>query len=137
MKKVILAIVTVILAQTTFAADLYCGASTEKTPGSQVYDKLIFLEKIDTHKTTLKFILEDGTLINSDALTPDLLNKVIDGSSVISISFYENRPQLFTGRVKRNEKNEIKYNDISISSSFNGNNLMHIADGISLFCREM
>lgn len=137
MKSIFLAITASILSQTILASELYCGANIERDPGTQIYNKLIFWEKMDTTKSMLKFLLVDGTLINSDDLTPALLNKVVDGSLAISVSFTENRPQLFLGRVKRNEKNEIHFLNMAISSSFKSESSLLIANDASLLCREM
>ena len=137
MKRIILAITAFVLSQAALASELYCGANIEQDPGTQIYNKLVFWEKMDTVKSIIKFLLTDGTLIKSDDLTTVQLEKIVDGSLAISISFTENRPQLFLGKVKRNEKNEIRFVSVALSSSFNSNSPMLIANDASLLCREM
>jgi len=137
MKKIILIIATSILSQAALASELYCGANVEQNLGSQIYNKLVFWEKMDTSKSTVRFLLADGTLVKSDDLTPALLDKVVDGTLAISISFTEKRPQLFLGKVKRNQSNGIQFVDMALSSSLNDNSPMLIANGASLLCREI
>lgn len=141
MKKYLLALVVGLLSQATMAADLYCGANIEEIPGSQIFNKLIFWDKTDTTKPNLRFLLADGTLIKSEEFTPSVMEKIVDGTLAMSISFNETRPTLFLGKVKRNEKNEIAFIDTVLSSSLKGNGtssgIMLIAHGATLSCLEL
>lgn len=118
------------------AADLYCGANVEQVPGSQVYNRLVFWEKIDTTKPTSHYLLADGTLIKASELTPESLSKIVDGTLALSISFVEGRTQLFLGKVERTESGEIKFTDMAIASSFNGDSPLLVANGAALLCKE-
>lgn len=137
MKKYFLTIAVSVLTQAAFASDLYCGAGAEQIPGSQIYNKLIFWEKVNTAVPYISFLIADGTFIGPKDINPKNLEKVIDGTLAMSISFIENRPQLFLGKVKRNENNEIKFTDMAMASSLNGNSPMLIANSISLVCKEL
>ncbi len=138
MKRIIVTIAATVLSQAVFASELYCGANIEQNLGSQVYNKLVFWEKADSTKPALRFLLTDGTLIKADnTLTPDQLNTISDGSLAINISFIANRTQLFLGKVKRNEKNEINFVDMASTGSINGNSLILVANGAVLECLEM
>lgn len=137
MKKYLLTVAISILSQAAFASDLYCGANVEEIAGSQVYNKLVFWEKTETTKSTVRFLLADGTFVKAEELTPVSLEKIVDGTTAMSISFTENRPQLFLGKVKRNENNEIRFTDLAMASSFNGNSPMLIANGVSLLCNAL
>lgn len=136
MKRASTILAMILGSQVVSAADLYCGANVEQVPGSQVYNKLVFWEKIDTTKPTSHYLLADGTLIKASELTPESLAKIIDGTLALSISFIEGRPQLFLGKVKRNESGEVKFTDIAMASSFNGNSHLLVANGAALLCKE-
>lgn len=136
MKKTLLTVLAVILGSQANAADLYCGASVEKDPGSHVYNKSVFWEKADTAKPTVHFLLADGTQVKSDELTPESYAKVIDGTLALGISFTEGRTQLFVGKVKRNKENQIQYADMAMAGSFNGNSSFLNANGAVLMCKE-
>ncbi len=137
MKNLLIAILTVMSAQIASAADIYCGANVETTPGSQIYNKLLFWEKVDLSKPNFYFLLKDGTLLSRDTLTPDQLAKVVNGSIVLSVSFSDQKPQLFAGKVKRNAKNEIGYTDVAIANSYQGVTPFLLANGVAMMCREL
>ncbi len=136
MKKYLLTLAVTILSQAAFASELYCGANSEKVPGSQVYDQLLFWEKANPTKSTVRFLLSDGTLLKIEEATPEVIAKVVDGTTAMSITFVENRPQLFTGKVKRNERSEMQFTNMAMAGSFNGNSPMLIANGVILTCKE-
>lgn len=136
MKKLIATVLTMMVAQTTFAADLYCGASAESTPGSNVYNKSIFMEKIDSEKALMRFLLADGTLVRVEEMTQEKLAKIVDGTKVMSVSFSEGKPSLFIGTVTR-KNNEINYTSTAHAISLDGKGTMLLANQISLFCKEL
>lgn len=138
MKKTILTTLVVILgASFAQAGDLYCGANTEKVPGSQTYDKLVFWEKMDTAKTKTLFILKDGTVIHSENLTLELMAQIADGATNLGVSFPQGKPQLFIGKVKRNKSNEIQTEHLAMAGTLDeSKSPMLLANGVSLLCRE-
>lgn len=137
MKKTLLTSLATILGYLSAnAADLYCGANAEQVPGSQVYNKPIFWEKMDTaKKPTMSFVLADGTVIKSDELTSESFAKISDGDTALGVSLTEGKPQLFIGKVKKSER-QIAYTNMAMAGSFNGNSPLLIANGVSLLCKE-
>lgn len=137
MKKAILATLMMMTAQTTFAADVYCGASVESKPGSQQYDKPVFYEKADVNgKQKMYFLLKDGSVITSETLTPEILQKITTGTRVLSVSFTNGKSSLFSARIKRTEKKGIEYKNMAMAIPMNGTTGILIANDVSLFCME-
>ena len=137
MKTVLLMLATTLLAQAAFAADLYCGASVEKIPGSQAFNKLLFWEKTDVTKPQIRFLMADGSVLKADGQSTSQVDKVVDGSLALIISSVENRPQLSLAYVKRDEKNQIGFTAMAIANSSKDSNIMLMANGAVLICREM
>ncbi len=137
MKKAIFTVLALTLAaQLASAGELHCGASVESTPGSEIYNKVVFWEKADTSKSIVRFLLKDGTLLKSEELTPEAYALVGDGTLAMSISFNQERPQLFSGKVKRNGK-DLSFTSKAMATSLNSNSPLLIANDVSLICKEM
>lgn len=133
MKKLILA--SLFIAPSAFAAELHCGASVESVPGSNVYDKTIFWEKITDQKPTLRFLLPDGSVIRADEMNAETQAKITDGSKAIAISFSEGRPSLFLAKVKRKD-GAINYENMAVAMSLEGRKVFLMSNEISLSCME-
>lgn len=136
MKKIIGMVITVLVSKMALA-DMYCGANIEKEPGSQIYNKLVYWEKTETLKPSTRFLLQDGTLIRSETMTPELLAKVVDGTLALSVSFFEGRAYLVSGITKRAENNEVRFINTAIASSLDGKSTILVANGASFLCKEM
>ena len=138
MKHSIMTTLTIILAaQLVQATELYCGANVEQQPGSQIYNKLLFWEKVSSPTHIVRFALADGSIINSENLTPELLEKISDGTQVFGISFSEDRPQLFIAKVKKISTQQISYTDVALANSLDSKNALLMANGATLLCKEM
>lgn len=138
MKKAILTtIASLLAAQIVHAGELYCGANIEQTPGSQVYNKLLFWEKADTSKATARFLLADGTLLKSDNITPEALAKIVDGTLVIGTSTLDGKVTIFSGRVKKDQTSQIKYVNLAMAASMDSGTPLLIANDVSIVCKEM
>ncbi len=137
MKKTAMILATILLSTFAQAADLYCGANIEKEPGSNVFNKLVFWEKMNVTKSFTNFLLADGTLIKNTDLTPEILNKIPDGTLALGVSFTEGRPNLFLAKVKRSNTNEIKFIDTAIASTLSGHEPFLMANGASIVCKQL
>lgn len=138
MKKAIVTILTALVSQTAFAGDLYCGANVEKVKGSEQYDQSLFLEKVDASKPFIAYLLADGTVLRQQDITLETLAKVKNGDLVLGVSFNEEgKPTLFSGKVKREKQNTLKYKNTAITVSFDSKNVMLVANRASLYCKEM
>ena len=136
MKKVLAAVLTMMVSQIAFASDLYCGSNVETSKGSGVYNKLVFWEKADTTKNVVRYLLADGSVLRSEEMTLDSLAKVVDGTLVLGYSFNQDRAQLFIGTVKRDQQNHINYTNFGMGAgSITGMPLL-MANGATLLCRE-
>ena len=136
MKKVLVAVLTMMVSQIAFAGNLYCGSNVETSKGSGVYNKLVFWEKADTTKKVVRYLLADGTVLRSEEMTPDSLAKVIEGTVVVGYSFNQDRTQLFIGTVKRDQQNHINFTDLAMGGSSTNGMPMLMANGATLICRE-
>jgi hypothetical protein len=133
-KKAFVTALAVLVSQTAFAGDLYCGSNIEKVPGSQVYNKLLFWEKVD--QTNIHYLLADGTLLSQKNVTPEAFAKIVDGTLVMGITFNQGKPQIFIAKVKRNN-NTINFTDMAHATSLDGSSPFLMANGVVLMCKEL
>ena len=138
MKKFIVTALVALVSQTAFAGELHCGVNIETTRGSQVYNKSVFWEKVDTSKHTTHFLLKDGTLLRQQDLTPDTLAQITNGSLGMSISFSpEGKAQVFLAKVKRNKNNEVTFINNAVATSASADDLFLMANNAVIMCKEM
>ena len=136
MKKVLAAVLTMMVSQIAFASDLYCGSNVETSKGSGVYNKLVFWEKADTTKNVVRYLLADGTVLRSEELTPDSFAKIVEGTVALGYSFNQDRAQLFIGTVKRDQQNHINYTDLALGGGTITGMPLLMANGATLICTE-
>lgn len=119
------------------AADLFCGANVEQVAESGNYDRLVFWEKAEPTKLVIRYVLADGSVLKSDKMTIEDHKKIIDGTLVIWISSNDGRPSLVSGKVKREINGNIKFTNMALASTFNGNSPMLLANGAMIMCKEL
>lgn len=136
--SILTTLATLFAAQIVHAGEIYCGANIEQTPGSKVYDKLLFWEKAEPSESVVRFLLSDGSLIRTDSSqTAADLTKVTNGTLAIGTSTQDGKLTVFSGRVKRDQINNITLEDLAISVSIDGGTPMLIANDVSVVCKEM
>jgi hypothetical protein len=87
MKKQLLTIALIFFGvQFAKAVDLYCGASIETVNGSAIYNKQLFLEKVTENKSTIRYLLDDGSILTVSSGQIFDSTPIKDGDLMIVIS---------------------------------------------------
>jgi hypothetical protein len=136
-KSILTAMVAFLGAQLVHAGELYCGANIEQTPGSQVYNKLVFWEKAEAGKSIARYLLADGTIIRGESLTQDELARITDGTLVIGTSTLDGEVSVFSARVKKDSSDQLKFDNLSLATSLENGTPILVANGIAVACKEM
>lgn len=136
-KSILTAVVFVLLAPFAQAGELFCGASIEQTPGSQIYNKSLFWEKAEVSKAVTRFLLSDGTLLKSESLTSETFAKIVDGTLVIGVSTVDGRLNIFSARVKKDSSNHLNFESLAMAASMDGGTPLLVANSVSIVCKEM
>ncbi|MBC7741240.1 MAG: hypothetical protein H7061_03525 [Bdellovibrionaceae bacterium] len=134
-KMIITTVLTLITAHSALAADYFCAATVESKPGSQQYDKILFWEKADTSKVMSFYVLNDGTAIKGESLSPEQYAKMADGTLAIFISFADNKTNLFTGHTKHNADKGLTFVDLAATSAPINSEVMLIGNNVFVGCR--
>ena len=136
-KAIVTGIIAVLGSQMAMAANTYCGASVETVKGSHVYDKKVFLDKVESTKAIQRYLLPDGTVLKAEDLKPETLAKIADGSVAFNVTFVDSRPQLFIAIVKKDSKGQVNFVNVAFSTGFDSQGAMLIANDASLFCKDL
>lgn len=135
MKKIILTLTTLVLSTLSAnASETICGANIETEKGSGIYNKNLFWEKADISKSTTRFLLPDGTVLKTEELKADVLEKIPNDSIIMGYSFQFDQTIIFLAKIKKDSSNVLKNEETIIASGLDGKSVMLIAKGISLSC---
>jgi hypothetical protein len=124
-----------LVSQIAFAGNITCGASVEAVKGSNNYNKNVFTESAQIGKKVVRYLLEDGTVVRAEDLKDaNSLEQIKDGSLVMSYNLENDRIQLYTGIVKRNQIGEFKYENLALSLGQYGSPNVLISNNASVYC---
>lgn len=134
MKKQLLTIALIFFGvQFAKATDLYCGASIETVNGSAIYNKQLFLEKVTENKSTIRYLLADGSILTVSSGQIFDSTSIKDGDLMIVISKNNDRVSVSSAKVQRNAT-QIVYVNTASASSWTSNDPLLMANGASVYC---
>lgn len=134
MKTMIVSTLIALSSQSALAASMNCAANVESKPGSMVYDKMIHSEKLEVaNKSYVRFLLADGTVLKAEDITPEKMEKIDSTTRAFSITFLNEKPNLFIGRANK-QGQEIKFTNMAASGTFDGKTAYLIANDLNIGC---